>query len=42
MKYVKLGVYWLLYGLREGLILLTAGADALSDLCLAGMRWAKA
>ena len=42
MKYVKLGVYWLLYGLREALILLTAGTSALSDLCLTGMRWAKA
>ena len=42
MNYVKLGVYWLLYGLREGLILLMAGMTVLTELCRDGMRWAKA
>ena len=41
MNYVKLGVYWLLYGLREALILLMAGITALSELCRDGMQWAK-
>jgi len=32
MNYVKLGVYWLLYGLREALILLMTGMTVLAEL----------
>lgn len=41
MKYVKLGVYWMLYGLREALILLMKGMTVLAELCRDGMQWAK-
>ena len=38
MRYVKLGAYGLLYGLREGAIFLAMLLTGLSDLCGSGLR----